>query len=103
MTLSVSAVTLHQHKLHDLQHSLTELSPSWEAANCAATKEIPSILWNPKVQCRVDKSPPLVPILSSCRVTTSQTNKFLRKPLKWGSVFCTRSSPRVCKRGKFKI
>jgi hypothetical protein len=28
MTLSVSAVTLHQHKLHDLQHSLTELSPS---------------------------------------------------------------------------
>jgi hypothetical protein len=28
---------------------LTELSPSWEAANCAATQELPSILRNPKV------------------------------------------------------
>jgi hypothetical protein len=26
-----------------------ELSPSWEAASCAATQEFPSILWNPKV------------------------------------------------------
>jgi hypothetical protein len=38
------------------------LSPSWEAANCAATQELPSILWNPKVH--VHTSPPLVPILS---------------------------------------
>jgi hypothetical protein len=47
-----------------LTYLLTKLSPSWGAANCAATQKPPSNSWNPKVQYRVHKSPPLIPILN---------------------------------------
>jgi hypothetical protein len=52
------------NQTHSLTHSLMELSPSWEAANCAATRELPSILLNPEVYHSVHISPPPVPILN---------------------------------------
>jgi hypothetical protein len=44
--ISVSLIE-HENNSHVLTHSPMELSPSWEAVNCAAIQEIPSILENP--------------------------------------------------------
>jgi hypothetical protein len=70
----------------------TELSPSWGAANFAAPQELPSILWNPKVQYRVYKSPPLVPVLSHIHPIHCIPS-YLSKPLTCWISSC--SYPRV--------
>jgi len=41
-----------------------EQSPSWEANSHSASQEIPCLLWNPKIDYHVQKSPILTPILS---------------------------------------
>jgi hypothetical protein len=55
-----------------------ELRPSWKAASCAATQELPNILWNPKVHYRVHKSPPLVCVLRKINLVQT-TSSYLSK------------------------
>jgi hypothetical protein len=58
-----------------------ELSPSWEAANCAAAQEFPNVSWNQKVHC-VHKSPLLVPILCQMKPVHNITSFLLAFPPK---------------------
>jgi hypothetical protein len=55
--------------------------PSWEAKLFSANQAIPHIIWNAKVQYRIHKCPPSVPILSQIDALHSTTSLFLRSHL----------------------
>jgi hypothetical protein len=65
------------HYLKILTYSM-EQSPSWEANRFVASQEIPRVLLNPKVYCRIHNCSPPVSILSEPSPVHTPTSHFLK-------------------------
>jgi len=63
-------------------------NPPSEADSNSASQDIPRLLWNPKIHCRVRKSPLLVPRLS-------QMNPINNFPLYFPKIRCNIMLPEV--------
>jgi hypothetical protein len=68
-------LSVRSHTTYVLTHSM-EQSPSWEANRFSASQEIPRLLWYPKLQYRIHKCPPPVPILSQIDQIHTPTSHF---------------------------
>jgi hypothetical protein len=79
-----------------------EQSASWEANRFVPSQEIPPILWNPKVHCRIYKRPPPVCIPSKLNsVHTPTSTLILSSHLHVGlpsGLFPSFSPPKPCAR-----
>jgi hypothetical protein len=76
---------LHTYLLTKLTYLLTysltycmEQTPSREANRFSTSQEIPHILWNPKVHCRIYKYPPPDPVQSQFDPVHAPTSHFLK-------------------------
>ena len=73
----VDFTTMYMEKNIQFTYSMKQ-SLSWEASWFSASKEIPRILWNPKVHYCIHKCLPPVPVLSQINPVHSHTSHFLK-------------------------